>query len=86
MLLALFIVEHCHKPHLLLRKINLASSSSLILQKGIELLKVILKPVLILEDTLVLIPIALFKCWSLTCIDNIVVQLIEVYSLSDVHS
>jgi len=41
---------------------------------------------LVLEDTLVLILFALFKCWSLTGIKNIVVQLIEALSLSDIHS
>ena len=86
MLLALFIVEHCNKLHLLLREINFASNSSLILQKGIKLLKIILKSVLVLEYTLILIPITLLKSGPLTTINNIIVQLVKVHTLSDIHS
>lgn len=86
MFLALFIVKHRYKLDLLLREINFASNSTLILQKGIELLKVILKSVLVLEYTLILVPITLVKSGPLTTINNIIVQLVKVHTLSNIHS
>ena len=86
MLLALFIIENSDQSNLLFWKVNLAANLCLIFQENAEFIKVILEPILVLKDALVLISVALFESWRHTRVYYVVVQLVEVDTLSYVHS